>query len=61
MHGHSHPLMVIVNAADYLGEVGLDVPERQHCHSQKRVASEFSCVPRGFKPCARFRFTGCCW
>ena len=33
MHGHS--LVVIVNTADKLGEVRLDVPERQHGHSQK--------------------------
>ena len=27
-HGHGHSLVVIVNTADKLGEVRLDVPER---------------------------------
>jgi hypothetical protein len=35
MHGHGHSLAVIVTTADKLGEVRLDVPERQHGHSQK--------------------------
>ena len=26
-----------------------------------RITSVFSCVARGFKPRASFRFTGCCW
>jgi hypothetical protein len=35
MHGHCHSLVVIVNTADKLGEMGLDVPQRQYGHSQK--------------------------
>jgi hypothetical protein len=34
-HGHGHSLVVIVNTADKLGEVGFDVPHRQHGNSQK--------------------------
>jgi hypothetical protein len=35
MHGHGHALVVIVNTADKLGEVELDVSQRQHGHGQK--------------------------
>ena len=35
MRGHGHSLVVIVNTADKLGEVRLDVPKREHGHSQK--------------------------
>jgi hypothetical protein len=35
MHGHGHSLVVVVNTADKLREVRLDVPEREHGHSQK--------------------------
>lgn len=35
MHGDGHPLVMVVNAADELGQVRLDVTQRKHCHSQK--------------------------
>jgi hypothetical protein len=35
MHCRCHSLVMIMNAADELGQMGLDVPQRQHGHSQK--------------------------
>ncbi len=35
MHGYSHPLVMVVNAADEFGQVRLDVTEWKHSHSQK--------------------------
>jgi hypothetical protein len=33
----------------------------QRARGELRMTSVFSCVTRGFKPRARFRFTGCSW
>jgi hypothetical protein len=35
MHGHNHPLVVVVDATDELGQVRLDVAQRKHGHDQK--------------------------
>jgi hypothetical protein len=35
VHGHGHPFVMIVDTADDLGQVRLDVAQRKHCHSQK--------------------------
>jgi hypothetical protein len=35
VHRHGHPLVMIVDAADELGQVRLNVAQRKHCHSQK--------------------------
>ena len=35
VHGDGHPLVVVVDAADELGQVGLDVAQRKHGHGQK--------------------------
>jgi hypothetical protein len=29
--------------------------------AERRITSVFPCVARGFKACASFKFTGCCW
>ena len=36
MHGHYHSLVVIVNTADKLGRIGLDVPELEEVLADER-------------------------
>ena len=35
MDGHGHPLVMVMNTADELRQMGLDVSQREHGHSQK--------------------------
>ena len=35
MHGHGHPLVMVMNTTDELRQMGLDVTQRKHGHSQK--------------------------
>ena len=35
MYGHGHSLVMVMNTTDELRQMGLDVAQRKHSHSQK--------------------------